>query len=132
MALRDREDGERSTSIVAVQLVWRLDLRRQARAVAEWVVILEMLGEEDIDDKPPRCSQSVHERPNCYISALGLMLADVRRVDPISTRMARRSIGDYFESLITFSRAREACRSEKVAPDIRCGLCGHAMHPSEV
>ena len=63
--------------------------RRRARAVAEWTVILDVLGEEDNDDKPLSCSRVVYESPICSNSALALMLVDVKLVDP-SPRAARR------------------------------------------
>ena len=35
------------------------------------------------DGKPPRRSRSVFERLNYFIPALGVMLADIRLVDPL-------------------------------------------------
>ena len=57
--------------------------------MAEWTVILDVLGEDDNDDKPLSCSRRVYECPICSDSALALMLVDVRLVDP-SPRVARR------------------------------------------
>ena len=65
-------------------------LCHRANAVVIWAVMLEMIGDDDDDGKPPRRNRSTHKRPNDSISALGMIFTDVKLVDRSSHWMARR------------------------------------------
>ena len=64
-------------------------LRRRARTMTEWVVILEMLGKKSNDKEPSKRSQGVLGGWDYVELTLDVVLADVRQVGP-SSRLVRR------------------------------------------